>query len=175
MYNCYNCCCHTIVLCRTSDTVDINRQMSQVSVKLIRFIYTDATSDSPRASSVIYFFLQCTPSGLIQTDCYPRQADADVRQRESAEIQIRDTAKRWAGQHGEDCRIAENADGQHDRDYDAVSGPYQGRCLLSGNILVLDSRAPDGDIVVIATQLSTAQEKQSTFISGFRACVIEKT
>lgn len=102
------------------------------------------------------------PSGLIQTDCYPREVDADVRQRESAEIQIRDTAKRWAGQHGENRRIAENADGQHDRDYDTVSGPYQRRYLVSGSI-VFDRRASDGEIVVIATQLSTAKKKHLYF------------
>lgn len=139
-------------------------------VRLIRFIYTDATRGFPRVKRHS-FFLQCTPSGLIQTDCYPRQADADVRQRESAEIQIRDTAKRWAGQHGEDGRVAENADGQYDRDHDAVSGPHQGRRLVSGNI-ILDSRAPDGEIVVIATQLSTAKNKASLFRDF--ACAVEK-
>lgn len=76
-------------------------------------------------SKAVFFFLQCTLSGLIiQTDCYPRQDNADMRQRESTEIQIRDTAEHWTGQDNKDRRIAENADGQYDRDYDAVRGPH---------------------------------------------------
>jgi len=79
-----------------------------------------------------------------------------MRQRKSAEIQVRDTAKHWARQHNKDCRIAENADSQYHRNYNTVRDPYQGRRLVSRNV-VLDRCASDSGIIILATQLSTAK------------------
>jgi len=79
-----------------------------------------------------------------------------MRQRKSAEIQVRDTAKHWTGQHNKDCRIAENANSQYDRNYNTVRGPYQ-RCRLVSRNVVLDRRASDSGVIILATQLSTAK------------------
>lgn len=97
----------------------INRQTSQVSSafwidELIQFIYlhVDATVNFFFFTQTIFFSCSARRwDRIVQTDCYPGQDNADVRQRESAEVQVRDTAKHWAGQHDKDRRIAENADG----------------------------------------------------------------
>lgn len=100
---------------------------------------------------------------IVQTDRYPGQCDADVRQCDTAEVQVSDTAKHRAGQHDQDYHVTENTDGQYNRHYDAVGGPHQGHYAVTNNV-VLDGHVLDGGgVVVLATQLRSERE---SFVGG---------
>lgn len=72
-----------------------------------------------------------------------------MRQRESAEIQIRDSAKRRAGQHNQDRYITQKAGGQYNRNYNAVRSAHQ-RYRVSSKYIIFDGSR--GRIVIVATQ-----------------------